>query len=109
MSQLKDPIREGLARGWKVMGGTLAPAPESLTCDVAIIGSGAGAGITAELLAKAGLQVVMVEEGPLRSSGDFNQKESEAYPSLYRKARRAKPKTRPSTSCRGAAWGAPPR
>ena len=86
MSQLKDPIREGLARGWKVMGGTLASVPESITCDVAIIGSGAGAGITAELLAKAGLQVVMVEEGPLRSSGDFNQKESEAYPSLYQES-----------------------
>jgi choline dehydrogenase-like flavoprotein len=86
MSQLKDPIREGLARGWKVMGGPHAPAPEKITCDVAIIGSGAGAGITAELLAKAGLQVVIVEEGPLKSSSDFNQKESEAYPSLYQES-----------------------
>lgn len=86
MSQLKDPIREGLARGWKVMGGARGPAPEKITCDVAIIGSGAGAGITAELLAKAGLQVVIIEEGPLKSSSDFNQKESEAYPSLYQES-----------------------
>ncbi len=86
MSQLKDPIREGLARGWKVMGGPHALAPEKITCDVAIIGSGAGAGITAELLAKAGLQVVIIEEGPLKSSSDFNQKESEAYPSLYQES-----------------------
>ncbi|WP_332775444.1 GMC family oxidoreductase [Polaromonas sp.] len=86
MSQLQDPIREGLKRGWKVMGGALAPVPEKIVCDVAIIGSGAGAGITAELLAKAGLQVVMVEEGPLKSSSDFNQKESEAYPSLYQES-----------------------
>jgi choline dehydrogenase-like flavoprotein len=86
MSQLKDPIREGIARGWKVMGGALGPVPEKITCDVAIIGSGAGAGVTAELLAKAGLQVVIVEEGPLRSSSDFNQKESEAYPSLYQES-----------------------
>jgi hypothetical protein len=50
MSQLKDPIREGIARGWKVMGGALAPTPDTLTCDVAIVGSGAGAGVTAELL-----------------------------------------------------------
>jgi len=86
MSQLKDPIRDGLARGWKVMGGPRGPAPEKITCDVAIIGSGAGAGITAELLAKAGLQVVIIEEGPLKSSSDFNQKESEAYPSLYQES-----------------------
>ncbi|SFU99810.1 Choline dehydrogenase [Polaromonas sp. YR568] len=86
MSQLKDPIREGIARGWKVMGGPYASAPERMTCDVAIIGSGAGAGITAELLAKAGLQVVIIEEGPLKSSSDFNQKESEAYPSLYQES-----------------------
>jgi choline dehydrogenase-like flavoprotein len=86
MSQLKDPIREGIARGWKVMGGALAPVPQTITCDVAIIGSGAGAGVTAELLAKAGLQVVIVEEGPLKSSSDFNQKESEAYPALYQES-----------------------
>ncbi len=86
MSQLKDPIREGIARGWKVSGGALGPVAEKIICDVAIIGSGAGAGITAELLAKAGLQVLMVEEGPLKSSSDFNQKESEAYPSLYQES-----------------------
>ena len=45
---------------------------------MAIISSGAGAGVTAELLAKAGLQVVVIEEKPLKSSTDFNQKESEA-------------------------------
>ena len=82
MSQISDPIRAGLARGWKVFGGARAAAPARMVCDVAIIGSGAGAGITAELLAKAGLKVVVIEEGPLRSSTDFQQKESEAYPQL---------------------------
>ena len=86
MSQFQDPIRDGLKRGWKVFGGSLGPAPEKMVCDVAIVGSGAGAGITAELLAKAGLQVVMIEEGPLKSSSDFNQKESEAYPQLYQES-----------------------
>ncbi|MBW8720662.1 MAG: GMC family oxidoreductase, partial [Polaromonas sp.] len=33
-----------------------------------------------------GLQVVIIEEGPLKSSSDFNQKESEAYPSLYQES-----------------------
>lgn len=86
MSQIKDPIREGLTRGWKVLGGALGPAPEKMVCDVAIVGSGAGAGITAELLSRAGLQVVMIEEGPLKSSSDFRQKESDAYPQLYQES-----------------------
>ncbi len=86
MSQLKDPIKGGIQRGWKVHGGALGPVPEKIVCDVAIVGSGAGAGITAELLAKAGLQVVIIEEGPLKSSTDFNQLESEAYPSLYQES-----------------------
>jgi choline dehydrogenase-like flavoprotein len=86
MSKLVDPIREGLKRGWKVAGGPHGPAPQNITCDVAIIGSGAGAGITAELLTKAGLSVVIIEEGPLKSSSDFNQLESEAYPQLYQES-----------------------
>src|SRR5438477_8026526 len=86
MSNLPDPVREGLARGWKVMGGPHAAFPPRLVCDVAIVGSGAGAGITADLLTQAGLRVVIVEEGPLRSSSDFHQQEAEAYPSLYQES-----------------------
>lgn len=82
MSKLPDPFREGLSRGWKATGGEQG-LPEQVQCDVAIVGTGAGAGITAELLTKAGLDVVLIEEGPLRTSSDFNQKESEAYAALY--------------------------
>lgn len=35
------------------------------------------------MLTQAGLDVVLIEEGPLRTSSDFNQKESEAYATLY--------------------------
>lgn len=83
MTNIIDPIAAGLQRGWKVLGGKHGALPERITCDVAIIGSGAGAGITAELLTKAGLNVVIVEEGQLKSSTDFKQKEPEAYASLY--------------------------
>ena len=86
MSNLQDPIREGLKRGWIVHGGNHAPSPPDLECDVAIIGSGAGAGITAELLARTGLRIVIIEEGPLRSSSDFKQQEAVAYPSLYQES-----------------------
>ena len=86
MSSIADPIKEGLARGWKVRGGAQGPLPATLDCDVVIIGSGAGAGITAELLAKAGLKLVIIEEGPLKSSSDFRQLEAEAYPTLYQES-----------------------
>ena len=86
MSSLADPIREGLQRGWRVLGGKHGELPSHISCDVAIIGSGAGAGISAEILTRAGLKVVIVEEGPLRSSSDFNQRESEAYPGLYQES-----------------------
>src|SRR3569832_1962058 len=82
MSNLPDPVREGLARGWKVMGGPHVAAPARIVCDVASVGAGAGAGITADLLTQAGLRVGIVEEGPLRSSTDFRQQEADAYPSL---------------------------
>lgn len=84
-----DPIRDGLARGWKVYGGRhggAVPLSAQISCDVAIVGSGAGAGITAELLSQAGLDVVIIEEGPLRTSSDFRQLESEAYPQLYQES-----------------------
>ena len=86
MSRQPDPILEGLARGWRVHGGKHAALPSLMSCDVVIVGSGAGAGITAELLARAGLDIVVVEEGPLHSSTDFNQRESEAYPNLYQES-----------------------
>ena len=105
MSKLQDPIKDGLARGWKVMGGAFAKPSEKITCDVAIIGSGAGAGITAELLTKAGLKVVIIEEGPLKSSSDFNQKESEAYPQLYQESAARKTEDKAITILQGRCVG----
>ena len=85
MSKLPDPWLTGLQQGWAVLGHTSAP-PATLTADVLVIGTGAGGGITAELLARAGLRVIMLEEGPLKTSSDFNQLESEAYPTLYQES-----------------------
>jgi len=50
--------------------------------DIVIIGTGAGGGEAAKLLSKH-FKVVMVEEGPHRTSDDFKMKESTAYPELY--------------------------
>jgi choline dehydrogenase-like flavoprotein len=105
MSPLPDPIVEGLARGWRVHGDRFAPAPARLDCDVAIVGSGAGAGITAELLTRAGLQVVIVEEGPLKSSSDFRQLEAEAYPQLYQESAARKTADKAITILQGRCVG----
>jgi len=85
MSKLPDPFLQGMASGWKVHDARTLNA-KTLSCDVAVIGSGAGGGITAELLTQAGLKVLIVEEGPLKTSTDFNQNEAEAYASLYQEA-----------------------
>ncbi|MEC5207215.1 choline dehydrogenase-like flavoprotein [Vogesella perlucida] len=86
MSKLPDLWQDGLAAGWQVVDASQPGADLALACDVVIVGSGAGGGMTAELLAQAGLSVVLVEEGGLHSSRDFNLRESEAYPQLYQES-----------------------
>ena len=105
MSRQPDPVRDGLARGWRVLGGPHGPLPERFECDVAIVGSGAGAGITAELLTQAGLRVLLIEEGPLKTSTDFNQRESEAYPSLYQESAARKTTDKAITILQGRCVG----
>jgi choline dehydrogenase-like flavoprotein len=83
---VKDPIQAGLARGWKVVDGATLDADRLLTADVVVVGSGAGGGVTAEILAKSGLSVIVVEEGALKSSRDFKMREGEAYPALYQES-----------------------
>jgi choline dehydrogenase-like flavoprotein len=80
---IRDPIKEGLARGWKAIDAAALEGDRELECDVAVIGSGAGGGITAEILALAGWKVALVEEGPLAGSSGFHMREREAYPGLY--------------------------
>jgi choline dehydrogenase-like flavoprotein len=79
----RDPFREGLASGWKVIDAAALERNLDLEADVAVIGSGAGGGVTAEILSQAGLKVVLVEEGPLVTSSDFRMREREAYAQLY--------------------------
>lgn len=85
-SHIPDPIQAGLARGWKVIDASALTADQQVDADVVVIGSGAGGGVTAEILALAGLTVVIVEEGALKSSKDFKMRESDAYPALYQEA-----------------------
>jgi choline dehydrogenase-like flavoprotein len=55
----------------------------TITCDVCVIGSGAGGAIAAATLAAAGARVVLLEEGGHHTRRDFNLQESWAYPAMY--------------------------
>ena len=81
-----DPIKQGLASGWDHRDGALLTEDLTLEADVAIIGSGAGGGVSAEILSQAGLKVLIIEEGPLKSSSDFKMMEKDAYPALYQES-----------------------
>lgn len=65
---IPDPILEGIAGGWKVQDAADVTDGGVINADVVIIGTGAGGGTTAEILAEAGLNVLMLEEGPLKST-----------------------------------------
>jgi choline dehydrogenase-like flavoprotein len=83
---IPDPVRAGIARGWNIVDAARLDADRSLEAEVVIVGSGAGGGVTAEILALAGLSVLIVEEGALRSSSDFRMREADAYPGLYQES-----------------------
>ncbi|MFZ4478972.1 MAG: GMC family oxidoreductase N-terminal domain-containing protein [Rhodoferax sp.] len=84
---ISDIYREGMASGWKVIDAATLAEPLTLEADVAIIGSGAGGGVAAEILSLAGLRVLLLEEGPLRTSDSFkDMDEARAYRELYQEA-----------------------
>jgi choline dehydrogenase-like flavoprotein len=56
---------------------------KTIECDVAVIGSGAGGGIAAGILAAAGLDVTVLERGGYHNESDFTHLESDAYSSMY--------------------------
>ncbi|MEV6561592.1 FAD-dependent oxidoreductase [Nocardia sp. NPDC051756] len=85
---------------WKEIGypgpaGQLSTAPQpaltpirctentTLTCDVVIVGSGAGGGTAAAVLAEAGLDVIVVERGKYYDDRDFGAGELAALEQLY--------------------------
>ncbi len=80
---ITDPVQNGIRSGWQVSHAGELAASETIECDVVIVGTGAGGGTAAEILTKSGLSVVMLEEGPLRSSNDFRMSEAEAFRDLY--------------------------
>lgn len=81
-----DYFPEGAARGWRLVDASRLERDIDDEADVVVVGSGAGGGIAAEILARAGLRVIVAEEGPLRATRDFRMQEAEAYPDLYQES-----------------------
>lgn len=80
---IADAFQDGIRGGWQVFNAAQLTANQTVETDVVIIGTGAGGGTTAEILSAAGLKVVLIEEGPLRTSNDFRMDERTAYRDLY--------------------------
>jgi choline dehydrogenase-like flavoprotein len=55
----------------------------TLDCDVVVVGSGAGGAVAAAVLADAGLDVVILEQGGYHNESDFTHLEADAYKKLY--------------------------
>jgi choline dehydrogenase-like flavoprotein len=86
ISGINDPWKNGAELGWKIVNAAHAEEDQVIEADVAIIGSGAGGGVSAEIMAAAGLKVVLIEAARLKSSDEFNMDEGEAYRDLYQEA-----------------------
>lgn len=102
---IPDPIAEGLAAGWSAVDAATLNESQTLETDVVIIGTGAGGGISAEILTQAGYKVVLIEEGPLHSSSHFNMHESFAYPELYQESAGRKTKDKAINILQGRCVG----
>lgn len=55
----------------------------TLTCDVVVVGSGAGGAVVAAELAASGKDVVVLEKGGYRNEADFTHQEGEALQTMY--------------------------
>ena len=62
----------------------LVPPDEDESCDVVVVGSGAGGATAARLLAEAGLDVIVLEEGSLWDASTYTTDPLEALARMYR-------------------------
>ncbi len=99
VAYLAWPSSDGSHPAWRSVGypgplphpeRVIPPLPElpvagesTLDCDVVVVGSGAGGGVVAGVLAAAGRDVVVLEQGPNPGSRDLTQVEGDVLAWLY--------------------------
>ena len=62
---------------------TAVTTDTTMSCDVVVVGSGAGGGTAAGVLASSGLDVVVLEAGGYHNESDFTHLEADAYGDMY--------------------------
>src|SRR6185369_9890593 len=83
---LPDPFRTGTSAGWNVIDASLQERDLTFDADVVIVGTGAKGKTTAEILSQAKLKMILVEEGPLKTSADFQMRKAKTYADLYQES-----------------------
>ncbi|HYN18079.1 MAG TPA: GMC family oxidoreductase, partial [Actinomycetes bacterium] len=73
----------GVLAEWAARSGVDAFASGEVAASLAVVGSGAGGGVVAAELARAGLDVVVLEKGGYAAERDFSHQEGDAYRQLY--------------------------
>ena len=67
----------------KTRHGSKLTRDQVLRADAVVVGSGAGGGMASHVLARAGLRVLVLEEGPSLSQQDMSQHEDDMLGKLY--------------------------
>lgn len=76
-----------LPSGEPIVHGRDVQGPFEASCDVVVVGSGAGGSVAATLLAEAGLRVIVLEEGPYYRPDEYQRfRPSEALRKLFRES-----------------------
>ncbi len=78
------PSTEPISFPEQVRNGETLEHDQEEACDVCVIGTGAGGAVVAKELAKAGLSVIMIEEGGYYTAPQFTKLPSQMMPLLYR-------------------------
>lgn len=90
---------------WQIYDASTLQKPLFLETDVVVIGTGAGGGIAAEILANSGLKIILVEEGPLWWTKDFHLQEGITYTNLYQECANRTTKNKDISILQGRAVG----
>ena len=85
-SEIRDSGQGDRVGTGTVFLGTRLRQPLHLNADVVVVGSGAGGSMLAAEVSRAGLSVVMLEEGGYHTPAQFNQREGDMLPLLFQDA-----------------------